>query len=279
MENILTISSGPIFIALDGPRKNNASDQVNCAKLRKYVEGLSKERDIFCLISEENKGCKVGVESALDWFFRQVDHGLILEDDCVATEQTIQFAMSSVNILENRNDIFAINLTNFGEGLVGNKLNALTKYIHVWGWVTTAKNWTRYRASEFVLDREALKAWSFDKAEYKTWISNYTKVKKSKIDTWDYGVQCYMINSNLLCVVPPHNLVENNGFDENATHTKSAPKYIPKIRYSNKIHDYMPMYENYDPSCDKTVYHARLKRQNILLRVVNKLMGLISNEV
>ena len=35
-------------------------------------------------ISESNLGCKVGVVRAINWFFNNVQEGIILEDDNVA---------------------------------------------------------------------------------------------------------------------------------------------------------------------------------------------------
>lgn len=271
LEHILSLTSGPVFIALDGPRKNNELDAEKCKKLRHYVMSMSHDSRIHYKINDTNHGCKLGVESALDWFFANIDHGLIIEDDCLISKHALQFAKAGLKILKKRQDVFALNMTNFGDGLTGQNFHPLTKYIHVWGWVTTSENWVRYRKTELTIDKDALSEWSFDRLEYRSWLTKLKKVKANKIDTWDYNVQCHLINNKLLCIVPKYNLVENIGFDENATHTTQQPNYVPKIDQVAEPQQLPDITESYDSRVDRLIYQSRLKPKSLVSRIIQKL--------
>lgn len=55
----------------------------------------------------------------------------------------------------------------------------------------------------------------------------FDQVKNGTIDTWDYqfAFLCFATGSFSIC--PAKNLVENIGFDERATHTRSANDSLP----------------------------------------------------
>jgi len=72
-----------IFIAADGPRKNNESDAILCKKVRDVVNQVDWDCEIKTLFREENLGCRTAITSAIDWFFDHTDAGIILEDDCL----------------------------------------------------------------------------------------------------------------------------------------------------------------------------------------------------
>jgi len=60
-----------LYIAADGPRENNISDKTLCAETRAITDLIDWDCTVKKIFNEENKGCKVAVSSALDWFFNQ----------------------------------------------------------------------------------------------------------------------------------------------------------------------------------------------------------------
>jgi len=74
-----------MFVACDDPNLKNPGEAEKVAATRALIE---REIDWPCKIerrySETNQGCKMGVSSAITWFFEQVEEGIIIEDDCVA---------------------------------------------------------------------------------------------------------------------------------------------------------------------------------------------------
>lgn len=73
-----------IFLACDGPNPNRPGEDALVLATREAMErSVTWECRIERRYAERNQGCRAGVRSAIDWFFEQVDEGIILEDDCV----------------------------------------------------------------------------------------------------------------------------------------------------------------------------------------------------
>src|SRR4051812_30767694 len=73
-----------LFVAVDAPRTGNEHDQKAVAEVKRMIATeIDWPCEIKTLFQVENKGCGYGPVSALNWFFGQVDAGLILEDDCI----------------------------------------------------------------------------------------------------------------------------------------------------------------------------------------------------
>ena len=80
-----------LFVAADGPRKDRDSDFELCKKTREIVRQVDWDCEVFTRFQEENLGCKRAVSSAIDWFFSNVEEGIILEDDCVPDQSFFPF--------------------------------------------------------------------------------------------------------------------------------------------------------------------------------------------
>lgn len=73
-----------LFIAADGPRPGNANDIVRCQEIRDYlVANIDWECDLQTLFRSENLGCALACSGAINWFFDQVEEGIVIEDDCL----------------------------------------------------------------------------------------------------------------------------------------------------------------------------------------------------
>ena len=72
-----------LYVAADGPRKGNKEDIINCKKTRDIIHQVDWQCDVKVLYRDKNLGCGWGVASSINWFFEQVEEGIILEDDCL----------------------------------------------------------------------------------------------------------------------------------------------------------------------------------------------------
>ena len=82
------------------------------------------------------------------------------------------------------------------------------------------------------------------------------------LDTWDYQVVYAAMRNNALTVTPNLNLVDNVGFDSNATHTRKAPKYLrPRGSVSHELRE-MPVIfdQKADAYAKRRVFRFRLGR-------------------
>jgi len=125
-----------LYIAADGPRKNQPDDPENCRKAREILRQVDWDCKISTLFREENLGCKIGVSSAIDWFFSEVEEGIILEDDCVPDQSFFQFCQELLARYRDDKRVMMISGDNFQFGRRRTDYSYyFSQYVHIWGWL------------------------------------------------------------------------------------------------------------------------------------------------
>lgn len=166
----------------------------------------------------------MAISNAIDWFFRNVEEGIILEDDCIPSSSFFKFAEKMLNKYRKNNQIFHISGNNFHPHKNDRYNYYFSKYPHIWGWATWKRAWKKYKVSiddwpknkkDKLFDKQYL-----NYAEKIYWQGIFDLVHQNQIDTWDYQwLYCCWLNKGL-SITPKYNLVKNIGFGESATHTK-----------------------------------------------------------
>ncbi len=211
-----------VFVSIDGPK--NIKDQ-GVFKTKKVVSEYKTKfkKNLIIKSSSKNLGCRHGVESAIDWFFKHVDRGIILEDDCVPDPTFFKYCNQLLNKYQNDSRVGMISGTNpfVNSGLEYSYL--FSNQSIVWGWATWKNRWQDYQevaknGKEIILDKN-IKSSLFTKTTPKH-LGIFKKVIENKIDTWDYIWYITNIVYSRFCVIPNTNLISNTGFQKDATHTK-----------------------------------------------------------
>ena len=70
-----------VYLAVDGPRNNEEIKIQNSLIAEAKAFSLSRKIDLKLWHRSDNLGVAVGVISAIDWFFKYENKGVILEDD------------------------------------------------------------------------------------------------------------------------------------------------------------------------------------------------------
>ena len=215
-----------IYIACDGPKKNDL-DNLNKVKITRDL--IKREIDwntsIETLYSEENLGCKYGVSKAISWFFENENEGIILEDDCIPHPDFFEYCEILLEKFREDERIWCISGSNHVGKKIGNESYFFSRYNHCWGWASWKRCWKHYDPEMSLWPKyfssKLLKTNFPNRKEYYYWKSFFSKFYNGGCDsTWDYQwLFCSLIN-NGLSVIPNTNLVDNIGFDSDATHTK-----------------------------------------------------------
>jgi len=230
-DKIRQIKPKKLYIAADGPRKNNNIDIVNCLKVKEIIRKIDWNCEVKTLYRKKNLGCKVAVSSAINWFFENEEMGVILEDDCLPNDSFFKYCKKLLIKYQNNEKIMIIS----GISFISNKIRQkyvdsdyfFSKYIGIWGWATWRRAWKLYDVSistypikkSYVLNNNS--NCLLDKLY---WGRIFNLVYKNKIDTWDYQWQyCIWLNDGL-SINPRYNLVKNIGFGISSTHTKNNIK-------------------------------------------------------
>jgi hypothetical protein len=215
-----------LFVACDGPNPKRIGEAEKVSATRQVIE---QEIDWPCKIkrfySDENQGCRLGVSSAITWFFENVEEGIILEDDCVPHPDFLSYCSMLLNHYRDDSRVWCISGSNFQNGQWrGNGSYYLSRYNHCWGWATWRRCWQHYDST--------LAQWpSFnhsgliesifeDPVEIQYWRKCWERLfLRGEPDTWDYQWTFTMLVNGGLTILPNRNLINNVGFDSDATHT------------------------------------------------------------
>jgi hypothetical protein len=75
-----------LFVYADGPKQGKQADIEMCDDTRRIIQDIDWPCEIQTNFSDSNLGCRLGVTRGINWFFDNVEQGIILEDDCLPSE-------------------------------------------------------------------------------------------------------------------------------------------------------------------------------------------------
>lgn len=252
-ETIKKIKPKKLYVVIDGPRSNVINDIKNIRKVNEIFSKIDWDCNLSLISRKKNLGCKYSVSSAIDWFFKNEENGIILEDDCLPHTDFFKYCEELLKLYKNNQKIFMITGDNFQDGIKRGEFSYyFSKLTHVWGWATWRRAWKHYDVE--------MSYWPKLKAskKYKKIFNNFwakrhftsifDQVYRGNIDTWDYQWTACVWHNDALSVTPITNLVKNIGFGPDATHTKihtkrsknqSVKKILPLTHPKNIYREYL----------------------------------------
>lgn len=283
IESLRKVKPKKLFIACDGPREGNEKESEKVKQTIKLCkEEIDWDCDLKWLISNKNLGCKLGVSSAINWFFENVNEGIFLEDDNVAHPDFFPYCEELLSKYRNDKRVWCISGTNNqGENVRGKGSYYFGKIPLVWGWATWKDRWDEYdldmKKWPEINSNSKLDDIFRDPIEKEYWMNIFENYYKNKEpDTWDYQWVFTCLINNGLVVIPNKNLINNIGFNLDATHTKWE-KLIPSKVSSIGDKIIHPEFMICDSKAERYQfdyyfggYNTRL-RKNIFMRIKNKL--------
>src|SRR2546423_9963098 len=67
-----------LYVAADGPRPGRPGEAALCEEARRIATSVDWPCSVQTLFRNENLGCRVGVSTALDWFFEHENEGIVV---------------------------------------------------------------------------------------------------------------------------------------------------------------------------------------------------------
>lgn len=230
-EQIRLAKPSNLFVAADGPRLNKNGEYQLCEETRSIVKLIDWECEVKTLFRTENLGCGKAVSSAVDWFFENVEEGIILEDDCLPNQSFFTFCEEMLRYYKDDHSVMHIGGTNYQNGIQrGDGSYYFSRFTHIWGWATWRNRWVLY---DFSLEKYKDQS---TEGLGRGLTSLLDSVRNNEIDTWD--IQWFMsvwFNEGL-SITPNVNLVKNIGYGIGATHTFIVPRWL-KLMHSGEINN------------------------------------------
>ena len=229
----------PIYISFDGPKIN---DQKFDLEKKELIKFLTQETSCTVYIRnlDSNYGTAVAVISAIDWFFKTEECGLIIEDDLEINDSAVEFLKISLSKYRESSRVWMISANQY----FPNSTKSSTRWCNyplIWGWGTWARRWQEFRN---ILDSGGTLIFPEDvRTPVKKFLQiGYQRARSGGVDSWAIPYSASMRAVGAFGILPPVNLVSNFGGDRHATHTKPNFEFIgaeiddshTKINFTNE---------------------------------------------
>jgi hypothetical protein len=203
-----------LYIVADGPRNKN--EEKLCEKTRLLViNNINWKCEVKTLFRRKNLGCGVAIHQAINWFFKEVDRGIILEDDCYPDLSFFYFCQKMLNKYEDIDHVMHISGSQFLPSTAFKNSYQFSSYPSIWGWATWKRAWKKYdfkiyeneEVHKFKLQKEN----AFSLSEVCLRFLQLKLLKKHFIDTWDYQWYFSIMLEKGITIRPRKNLTKNIG--------------------------------------------------------------------
>jgi hypothetical protein len=224
-----------LLVIGDGPRQHIVGEADKVSECRELLERIDWPCQVLTNFSEINLGCRDRVSSGLSWVFSKVEEAIILEDDCLPSEDFFKFTSELLVRFRDDERIGSISGSiSPGKATDDSFSYFFSAFPNIWGWATWARVWKHYSDSipnwPQILDSKLLNGALQTKRGRAFWKAALNSVHSGKVDTWDYQFSLVHWSKKLLSIVPNRNLVTNIGFGPEATHTVDR-----NSKYSNLL--------------------------------------------
>jgi len=224
-----------LYVACDGARDGN---NIEIQKVKKTREIVKKEINwnvsLKTFFSEKNFGCKYGVSNAINWFFESEEEGIILEDDCIPHIDFFDFCKILLEKYRYDQRVFCISGANQLNKTIGEGSYFFSRYNHCWGWASWRRCWKLYDVKMSLWPKykktELIRSNFTFKKEQNYWSKAFDDFYFHGFpDSWDYQWFFTSLIHGGITAIPNKNLIENIGFGNEATHTKSGKSPLKDI--------------------------------------------------
>jgi len=282
--NIIRAAKPPrLYVASDGPRKDRVDEQKTVELVREIATRVDWPCKVSTLFQSENRGCKVAVSNAINWFFSNEPEGIILEDDCLPDLFFFKFCSYLLKKYRNDERVGLISGTSLcdlrAEKLVeANEDYIFTRFFSIWGWASWRRVWKDYdvnilnwpNTKDDILD-------IFTNKKHKENIEKtYNNLFLNKIDTWDYQLGYCLFATTRLAITPRVNLIENIGFGPDATHTTIEDELSSRAKFGTNNLSW-PLIEPslILPNTKYQKYIEKFTTRSIIVRLIQKINRII----
>jgi hypothetical protein len=231
LEKIKCIGFCKIYISIDGPRIGNGIDKEKINQTLSVVNDFNNFFSIKINKFEQNLGCGLAVSRGVSWFFSNEESGIILEDDCIPDISFFEFCWTLLDRYKYNDKIMHISGSNFQfEPSKSDDSYYFSMYPNIWGWASWKRAWDKY---DFNLEEysiiDILKSNCNNYVKYNLLKNIVFNSKKSWSFQWSF-----IISFNMSCCISPNiNLVQNIGYDPDATNTLLVPSWFHLMRYGS----------------------------------------------
>lgn len=225
LTEIRKVQPSELYIAQDGPRADRLDDRKKIQIVRDIInEEVDWPCKLHTLYQEKNLGCGRGPYEAMSWFFKNVEYGIILEDDIVPHPLFWKYMEELLERYKDNERIGMVTAHNLQRYYTRHNSYYFTyEMAGTLGWGTWRRVW---RGFDFEIPydeekfREALRFYGITRFCVQKECDNYNKwLSGTRHDCWDYQWDYYLLEHRYLNARANSCLTSHEGDDADATHT------------------------------------------------------------
>ena len=270
IDELRKIKPEKLFVFCDGPK--NTEDYSLVLNTRLQIEHIDWKCSVITNYANANLGCKVGVSSAITWFFSKVESGIILEDDCLPHSSFFSFASELLQLYKDDMRVSLISATNLGVALPDTSSYVFSRYSNIWGWASWRNRWESFeklsKAGSSCIGNPQTFLSLLAMGIPKSFILNTRKSLSNNLDTWDFIWSMANILEHRLSIVPTVNMVTNIGFGKESTHTKTKTSLanLKRVSMPKKLIHPSIMIPNAQYDEQNRLHHSKI---HMIRQVIN----------
>lgn len=230
LQAIREAAPAELFLLANGPREGVEEDVPKCEAVRAELENVDWPCRVHRRYLDVNCGADAHFELGLDWVFELTDRAVIFEDDCLPNADFFRFCDELLERYRDEEDVRhiasraalpgdAFDGASYGFAAIGPN----------WGWATWRRAWSAHRrrfprgrdGTVAPPDATGLESSRLLTGGGRRYFADVASAPVGVGFAWD----SYWMLSNVcergLVVFPRANLVENIGFGEDSTNTRT----------------------------------------------------------
>ena len=227
LTEICKLQPTQLYICQDGARIGNALDQERVQQVRDVINELvDLSCELHTFYQETNLGCGPGPAAGINWFFSQVEMGIIIEDDAVPHPDFFEYAATLLEKYKDDESVRAIGSMKLYDETFGNGsyyFSMMNRTLCAWATWRRAWKYFDYEMKQFSTKdlKNAMKRYGTTLREMEYWQERLEEIHKDCLEgsSWDqqFWMTIWLSGGKGIC--PNSNLSTNIGFDEMGTHT------------------------------------------------------------
>ena len=234
--NILADQSD-LFIYIDGPRTEKDFEKVE--ETKKVAENVTGFRSKTVLCSAINKGLAKSIVTGTSEVIEKYGKAIVLEDDLFLSSGFLSFMNTMLDAYESDERVFQI--SGFGTKVRVPKGYSCEYYLNTraqsWSWATWKDRWDSidWEINDydgFINDKSQRHSLGQSGHDLVKAVQSY----KKGADIWFICFMFNMFRMGKFSISPIRSLVRNDGFREDAMHTRNYNRYT--IDFNSDVQEY-----------------------------------------
>lgn len=257
-EKIRQAKPEKLYIISDGAREDRAGEEEKVKAVREYIENhIDWECNTQYNYAEKNMGSKYRIYSGLNWVFSQEEQAIILEDDCIPSNDFFRYCQELLQMYEDNPDIWMISGINVYRKQNSKEQYFFARFSEIWGWATWKRAWSQIDIemdSWWETRKNGSIKYAYDFFSYRCYLREADHQVKGKRDAWDIPWRYSMFLHHGVGIVPRENMISNIGCGREDASNTTEPvdddfSYGAALTFPLKKQEKIVVDKKYDRAC------------------------------